>query len=156
MTAPLPFGDLDEPSDVAEMVRRFYRDVAQDDVLGPLFNDVAQVDWAEHIPKLSAFWCRILFGTSGYTGNPFRAHQRVHARRPFTAAHFDRWLELFSEAVDMGWTGTNAETAKALARDVARVHHHRLAGTESALKLSIKADALRISRAEPGSGNDRR
>src|SRR3546814_5694738 len=47
---PTPTRDLDDESEIAEMVRRFYADVAQDDLLGPMFNDVAQVDWSEPLP----------------------------------------------------------------------------------------------------------
>jgi hemoglobin len=153
MTTPLPSEDLAGPGDVAEMVRRFYRDVAQDDLLGPIFNNVARVDWAEHLPKLTAFWCRVLFGLDGYSGNPFQTHQRVHALQPFTTAHFDRWLELFVETVDIGWTGPNTQRAKALARDVARVHSHRLAETNNPVNLSIGSDALRVRQAQSGSSN---
>ena len=123
-----PIQDLRGPDDVAEMVRRFYRDVAQDDLLGPMFNDVARVDWAEHLPKLTAFWCRALFGMTGYDGNPFRAHQGIHARHAFTAAHFARWLELFFDTVELGWQGANADKVKALATNVARVHCLHLTG----------------------------
>lgn len=122
--------DLNDPDDVAELVRRFYRDVAQDDLLGPMFNDIAKVNWAEHLPKLTAFWCRALFGLPGYSGNPFRAHRDVHAQRAFTMAHFRRWLDLFEETVDLGWSGANAERAKELARNVARVHAGQLVGVE--------------------------
>ena len=73
-TRPTPTRDLDSPDEIAEMVRRFYQDVAQDDLLGPLFNDVARVDWNEHLPKLTRFWCRALLGIEGYAGNPFRSH----------------------------------------------------------------------------------
>src|SRR3546814_3832007 len=90
---PTPTRDLDDESEIAEMVRRFYADVAQDDLLGPMFNDVAQVDWSEHLPKLTAFWSRALLGRSGYAGNPFRAHALVHAQQAFTVAHFERWLD---------------------------------------------------------------
>src|SRR5215510_9369224 len=100
-----PARDLNDPDEVAELVRRFYVDVAQDDLLGPMFTDVARVDWGEHLPKLTAFWCRMLFSQPGYAGNPYRAHLAVHARRPFTAAHFHRWLDLFEETVDLGWAG---------------------------------------------------
>ena len=110
------------------MVRRFYADVAQDDLLGPMFNDVARVDWAEHLPKLTAFWCRALLGQSGYTGNPFRAHALVHGKRPFTTAHFERWLQLFHETLEFGWTGPRVERARELADNVARVHSHQLVG----------------------------
>jgi len=120
--------DLSDPDEVAEMVRRFYFDVAQDDLLGPLFNQVAQVNWYEHLPKLTAFWCRALFSLPGYEGNPSRKHQLVHEKAPFTHAHFERWLDLFHETIDLGWVGPKAEQAKELARKVALVHSHALTG----------------------------
>ena len=40
--------------DVEQLVRRFYRQVAMDDVLGPVFA-AARVDWSAHIPKLADF-----------------------------------------------------------------------------------------------------
>lgn len=123
-----PTGDLDSADEVAEMVRRFYADVAQDRILGPMFNDVAQVDWSDHLPKLTSFWCRALFGTPGYTGNPFRQHAIVNAEQAFTPPHFRRWLELFNETVDLGWFGPNADHVKALAANVARVHQAQLTG----------------------------
>ncbi len=124
-----PRGDLDSPEEIAEMVRRFYQDVAQDDLLGPLFNDVARVDWTEHLPKLVAFWSRALLGMEGYVGNPFRAHSSVNDRSPFTLEHFERWLELFHETIDGGWAGPNATRAVELAHNVARVHSQQLMGT---------------------------
>ena len=121
-------GDLDEPGKVAEMVRRFYADVAQDTLLGPIFNDVARVDWSAHLPKLTAFWCRALFSLPGYEGNPYRAHQIVNAKAPFTVGLFERWLELFTEIIDSGWVGPKAEQAKALGRKVAEVHCRQIVG----------------------------
>lgn len=131
---PAATGDLDTPEDVAEMARRFYGDVAQDELLGPMFNDVAKVDWSEHVPKLTMFWCRALFGTQGYAGNPFQKHAMVHYRRPFTQDHFDRWLELFNETIDVGWSGENAERVKALANNVARVHSGQLLEASSTVE----------------------
>jgi hemoglobin len=124
----VPDRDLDSPDEVREMVRRFYADVAQDDLLGPLFNEVAEVDWSAHLPKLTAFWCRALLGIEGYIGNPFRAHKDVHDQAPFTAAHFQRWLDLFEETLTLSWAGPNVDRALALARDVARVHSQQLIG----------------------------
>jgi len=118
--------DLDDPAEIAELVRRFYRDVAQDDLLGPMFEEIARVDWAEHLPKLTAFWCRALLGMPGYEGNPYRAHLEVHARRAFTAAHFARWLELFEATLDEGWAGPRVEQARAFAHRVAQVHGRRM------------------------------
>lgn len=127
---PTPTRDLDSPDQIAELVRRFYGDVAQDDLLGPMFNDVAQVDWSEHLPKLTAFWCRVLLGMPGYAGNPFRAHMLVHAQRAFTPAHFERWLSLFHETLELGWTGPYADRAGEVADNVARVHSQQIIGQE--------------------------
>jgi hemoglobin len=123
---PAPIRDLDDPGEVTEMVRRFYSDVAQDDLLGPIFNTVVRVDWSEHLPKLTEYWCRLLLGQAGYSGNPLRAHLLVHQKSPFTDQHFERWLDLFCETVDLGWTGPNAEQAKTFAVRVARAHGRQL------------------------------
>ncbi len=123
---PDPTRDLDTAEEIAEMVRRFYADVAQDELLGPMFNDVAQVDWSEHLPKLAAFWSRALIGVPGYQGNPFQAHLRIHAQRAFTTGHFERWLSLFHETIELGWVGPIADRAHQLGDNVARVHHHQL------------------------------
>ena len=133
---PAPVRDLDRPEEIAEMVRRFYGAVAQDAVLGPMFNDVARVDWAEHLPKLTAFWCRVLLGLPGYAGNPFRAHLLVHEKRAFTPAHFEHWLTLFHETLDDGWTGPLADRAGELADNVARVHSQQLIGAPVELDLA--------------------
>ena len=110
------------------MVRRFYTDVAQDDLLGPMFNDVARVDWSVHLPRLTAFWCRALLHIPGYSGNPVRAHALVHGRKAFTPAHFAQWLNLFHDTVELGWTGPNATRALQFAHTVARVHSQQLTG----------------------------
>ena len=131
-TRPPPTRDLDSPEEIAEMVRRFYQDVAQDDLLGPVFNDVAQVDWNEHLPKLTMFWCRALLDIEGYVGNPFRSHALINDRAPFTMEHFDRWLELFHDTVELGWVGPHADHALELGHNVARVHSGRLVGHSAA------------------------
>lgn len=118
--------DITSPADVDEMVRRFYGDVAQDELLGPLFNDVAQVDWSEHIPKLAQFWKRALLDLPGYEGNPFQQHLHVHQQSPFRPEHFDRWLTLFNENLDLRWSGPVVEQAKTLANNVAQVHSRQL------------------------------
>ena len=118
--------DLDSPEQIAEMVRSFYATVSDDPLLGPVFNDVAQVDWDLHLPKLAAFWNRALLGIEGYQGNPFRQHAAVNAREPFRQEHFDRWLELFRANLARRWSGPNVERALALASRVAEVHAGQL------------------------------
>ncbi|MDW3221123.1 MAG: group III truncated hemoglobin [Acidimicrobiales bacterium] len=123
--------DLDTVGQIAEMVRRFYGDVDRDDLLGPVFNDVARVDWDDHLPKITAFWVRALLGLEGYTGNPFARHATVHSVAPLSTDHFARWLTLFEHTLDAGWVGPNTDRARTLARNVARVHASQLGVCDS-------------------------
>lgn len=120
-------GDLDSVDAIEEMVRRFYRVVAQDDLLGPMYNHVARVDWSVHLPKLTSFWCRALLGVDGYEGNLSRAHARVNAIAPYTGELFERWLEIFHETVEESWSGPYADKALRLAHHVAEAQERRLA-----------------------------
>lgn len=131
-------GDLINEIEIGEMVRRFYGDAAQDGLLGPVFNDVAKVNWHEHLPKLTAFWCRALLGQQGYSGNPYRSHAQIHRKQSFTADQFLRWLELFEETIDLGWDGPNAQKAKELARNVARVHSGQLLGQAVEIPTTVE------------------
>lgn len=132
---PEPFHDRDiiDEEDVLEVMTRFYGKVAQDDLIGPMYNDVAKVDWSEHIPKTARFWNSILFGGTDYTGSPKLAHERVNAKRRFTHEMFQRWYELFSETVDNGWKGNNAETMKRKAKKSAIAISTMLIGTPAQL-----------------------
>lgn len=119
--------DVSDAADVVVLMRQFYARVARDDILDDVFYRVAHVDWAEHMTKLTGFWSRVLFGTTGYTGDPFSAHQRIHQLEPLTPAHFARWLALFHDSLDRKWCGPNVDKMKAVAETVARAHQERLA-----------------------------
>ena len=47
-----PRFDITDHRDVACLVNVFYDRVRDDDVLGPIFNDIAHVDWATHVPRM--------------------------------------------------------------------------------------------------------
>lgn len=118
MTSPTPSGDLDTRTAIHDVVVAFYREVVFDDVLDPVFSEVAQVDWAAHIPKLIDYWCRVLLGTRGYTGAVLAAHRDVHRLDPLRVEHFDRWYRLWVECIDGRCAGPVAEQAK---RHAARI-----------------------------------
>ena len=104
--------DLRSRADIHELVVSFYREVIFDEVLGPMFEQVARVDWSVHIPKLTDYWCRVLLGEPGYEGRMLGPHQRVHALESFRPEMFDRWYNLFVEALDRDWRGPMVERAK--------------------------------------------
>jgi hemoglobin len=121
---PLP--DLATRAQIHDLVVRFYREVVFDDLLGPVFDEVAEVDWSAHIPKLIDYWARVLLREPGYDGYILGPHQRVHDLDAFRLEHFDRWYGLFAETVDSGWRGPVAERAKAHAARTAGMLARRL------------------------------
>lgn len=139
MTAPAVAGmpeavevlpDLDTRTEIHDLVIRFYREIVFDDLLGPVFGEVAEVDWSLHLPKLIDFWCRVLLGHPGYDGYVLGAHQHVNELEAFTGELFDQWYLLFVASVDEGWRGPNAEKAKAHAARIAAVLARRLIDLE--------------------------
>lgn len=118
--------DLDDRTQIHDLVVAFYREVVFDELLSPVFVEVAEVDWTEHIPRLIDFWSRVLLGEPGYDGYVLGAHQVVSDREPFRAEHFDRWYQLWVDCIDARWVGPSAELAKSHAEHMARVLARRL------------------------------
>ena len=107
--------DLLARADVHDLVTTFYREIMFDELLEPIFGEVAEVDWIEHIPRLIDYWCSIIFGTTIYKGSVTKAHRRVHDLRPVEPEHCDRWFALWVHSVDERWEGPNAERVKSYA-----------------------------------------
>ncbi len=112
-TGAAEFGDLSGRTAIHDLVVEFYREIVFDDLLGPVFTEVAEVDWSLHIPRLVDYWCRILLGDAGYVGRPMEVHRRLHAAEPLRTEHCDRWYWLWADCVDRRAAGPRAERAKA-------------------------------------------
>ena len=105
--------DIATAADIRTLIDTFYRKVQTDDLIGFIFNDIAQVDWPKHLPVMYAFWEFLLRGTpDAYRGNPIQKHLDLHQKIPLKIAHFDRWLSLFQTTVDELFEGPTAENAK--------------------------------------------
>lgn len=115
--------DIQTIEDVKQMVDSFYDKVNQDELLSPVFNGFAQVDWETHLPIMYSFWGSILLGEPRYTGHPFAKHISL----PIDKNHFERWVSLFSENVDNQFEGKNAEEAKLRAKTIGSIFQHKLA-----------------------------
>jgi hemoglobin len=99
---------LSTREDIQTLVDSFYAKVRVDELIGPIFNDVAKVDWSEHLPKLYDFWNDLLLGSDLYHGRPFPPHTKLNLE----IQHFERWLRLFTATVDEHFTGLKALEAK--------------------------------------------
>lgn len=107
---------LESIDDVQIMVHDFYSRVRVDPLIGPIFNEIAKVDWDHHIPKIANFWSDLLLGTDDYRGRPFPPHVPLDLK----PEHFQRWLELFWQTIDDHFIGMKAEEAKARSLRIAR------------------------------------
>lgn len=114
--------DLENDEDVRLLVHTFYDKIQQDKRLGYIFNDVADVNWDYHLPRMVDFWSNLLFQTKRYQGRPFRQHLPL----PIQKEDFGRWLLLFKETVDDLFGGEKAEYAKEMASKIASSFSLRL------------------------------
>jgi len=113
--------DINDLNDIRVFVDDFYAKVQVDDLIGPIFMEAIS-NWQPHLNKMYAFWNAVLFGESGYKGNPFSKH----APLKINPAHFNRWLQLFSETINSHFEGPVAEDTKKRAGLMAEVFMHRL------------------------------
>ena len=99
--------DIEGLEDIILFVDQFYSKVQKDDLIGPIFNNVIK-DWKLHLEKMYGFWNAVLFGVTGYIGNPFSKH----APLPVSEEHFDRWISLFYATIDTLFEGEIATNTK--------------------------------------------
>jgi len=109
---------IENRQDVNHLVSSFYAKIRRDDLLGPIFNKhIAEEEWPAHIEKLTDFWVGNLFGMRIFKGNPALKHVMVDQgqNQQIAQYHFDRWLGLWYETLDIHFTGELAERAKVIA-----------------------------------------
>lgn len=104
--------DIEGRADIDLLVDTFYAKVREDKVIGPFFNDVAKVNWEEHLPHLKDFWEAGLFHSVGFKGNIIRTHQELNSKSAMRKEHFEHWVDLFSTTVNDLFSGPMAEAAK--------------------------------------------
>jgi hemoglobin len=107
--------DLDSEAAIDTLVLNFYYKLLNDELMAPLFYEVAQIDVSTHIPKIASYWYKMLLGDKRYKHHTMQVHRDLHAKQPLTGAHHERWLAFFMETVDKNFAGPKADQAKHLA-----------------------------------------
>lgn len=112
--------DIISREDVVLLVNSFYYKVQESPILGFIFNDIAKLNWDEHLPRMHSFWASALFNEQSFNGNPMRKHIALSKITPMTEVQFNEWLTLFYQTVDEHFIGRKADEAKARASNIAR------------------------------------
>lgn len=86
--APVPITE----SSIPQLVDAFYARVREDAVLSPIFESTLAGKWDEHMPRMYAFWTKILLGRGEFQSNVFGKHMVLAG---IEREHFVRWLTLF-------------------------------------------------------------
>ncbi|UIR56686.1 group III truncated hemoglobin [Sphingobacterium sp. SRCM116780] len=115
--------DIRNIEDIKELVNNFYKQIQQDELLGPIFSQVIQNRWDIHLEKMYRFWQTILLNEYTYFGSPFLPH----AHLPIDEEHFVHWLGLFYSTVDRMFIGEKANEAKWRAEKMATMFAHKIA-----------------------------
>jgi len=130
--------DVADRDDIAGLVAEFYRRAFADEVLGPIFLDVARVDLSAHLPVMGDFWDTVLLRAGLYHRNALRPHLALAAEVELTDAHFTRWLALWTATVEERHAGPRAELAKTQAAQIAASIHRRGSGAQASEHVTIQ------------------
>lgn len=118
--------DISSKEDIKLLVDTFYNKVQANTTLGYIFNDVAKLNWDEHLPKMYSFWGSLLLQEHSYNGNPMKIHVELSKITPMSAAEFSEWISLFYQTVDELFEGEIASEAKTRAANIARLMQHKI------------------------------
>jgi hemoglobin len=123
--------DIETIKDIELLVNSFYKKVETSEI-GVFFNEIAQVNWEKHLPKMYQFWRALLFADIKFDGNPMGVHFPINEKMPMKSQHFDTWLTLWKATVDELFSGDMAESAKYKAENIAKLMSYKM---EMATKL---------------------
>jgi len=146
--------DLVDRADVEALLRRFYGQALNDEVLTEPFAELRATGLETHVPTMCDFWETVLFRAGLYRGSALQAHRQIHRRAPLSDRHFRRWLTLWHNTVDEMYRGPVADRAKVQAARIAWAIHRRLTGAD-APELLVTEPA-RDGQARHRTGNDDR
>ena len=128
--------DIQSRKDIELLINTFYEKVKKDDTIGFIFNDIAKVNWEQHLPIMFDFWETLLLDVVSYSKNAMEVHYTLNRKIPLEEKHFQRWLQLFSETVDDLFTGNIATMAKTKAKSIAALMQFKMKQEKSGLTIN--------------------
>ena len=117
--------DITTTQDIQLLVTTFYDKVKTSEI-GFFFNDVVNVNWEKHLPKMYIFWESVLFATTKFDGNPMGAHFPINEKVAMEKHHFETWLKHWKETIDQLFSGEMADSAKNKAENIANLMSYKM------------------------------
>lgn len=118
--------DILNRKDIELIMNTFYEKVRNNECIGNIFNNLMNVNWEHHLPKMYDFWEHILFQTVNYKGHPFAAHILVNNKITLTNEHFATWILLFEHTVDELFEGARANEIKLSAQSIKDIFNSKI------------------------------
>ena len=117
--------DIESRGDIEHLLGEFYAVAIVDPEIGHHFADL---DLDAHLPVITDFWEKILFGEPVYFGNPLLVHQKLNKKFLLKSEHFTRWVKIFNETVSALFEGETAQFAMSRAKMIAANLDQHLSG----------------------------
>ena len=132
--------DIQSRKDIELLINSFYEKVKKDDTIGFIFNDIAHINWEQHLPIMYDFWETLLLDASSYSKNAMEVHYTLNRKIPLEEKHFQRWLQLFFETVNELFIGNIAAMAKTKAKSIAGLMQYKM--KQESIGLNIPGNGL--------------
>jgi hemoglobin len=100
---------------LARLLRHFYADIRQHQLVGPIFNKQIE-DWPAHLETIHSFWARMIGGPARYSGQM----PAKHISLGLSANHFQAWLQLWEFNCHAYLNKIEAEEMISLAHEIGR------------------------------------
>jgi hemoglobin len=113
--APSRYEQIGGHEGLLQLLRPFYIDIRQYDILGPIFNSHIE-DWESHLQKITEFSALQTGGPATYRGGFAGAHMRLGLKPEF----FDHWLGLWDFNCSRHLDQELAKQMSTLAHDMGR------------------------------------
>jgi len=96
-----------------ELLRHFYADVRQHELIGPIFLEHVR-DWPAHIENIADFWSGLTGGPANYRGGMAYKHLALNLEAP----HFEAWLGLWKRTCHTHLSKAQAEQMSQIADNI--------------------------------------
>ncbi|MGJ8640880.1 MAG: group III truncated hemoglobin [Opitutaceae bacterium] len=112
-SVPILFERIGGRPELLKLLRHFYADVRQHELIGPIFNAHIK-DWPAHLENIADFWSGLTGGPATYRGGMAAKHLSLGIGE----AHFEAWLGLWKRTCETHLSTEDAEQMIAVANKV--------------------------------------